>query len=86
MRSVSIEEFHEHTDELVAEVETGRRLTVIRAGKPVAEVVPCAKVATFEERRLDPKREAARRRLLAIMDEGLDLGGEPFTYEERHER
>jgi prevent-host-death family protein len=80
MRSVSIDELHEHTDQLIAEVQSGEKLTLVRAGKPVAELVPLA--AEDDHAR----REAARQRLLAIMDKGLDLGGKPFTYEERHDR
>lgn len=38
VRSVSIQELEEHTAELVAEVEAGNRLTLIRGGKTVAEI------------------------------------------------
>ena len=32
----------------------------------------------------DSKPEATRNQLLALMDQGFDLGGKPSTYEERH--
>lgn len=56
--------------ELPEEVEEG-----IEEG---AEIIP------YASSKPDPKREAARKKLLAIMDKGLDLGGTPFTDEERH--
>lgn len=84
MRNVSIEELEADTAGLISEVEAGRGLTLIRGGKAVADIVPHAEE---KDRTPDfPEREAARKELLAIMDAGLDLGGKPFTYEERHGR
>ena len=81
MRELSMQEAPEHFLSWVAEVEAGERIVVTRDGERVAEIRPYTGVAE-----LDAKREAARKELLAIMDEGLDLGGVPFTYEERHGR
>lgn len=81
MRQVSLREANQNFSSCIAEVEAGERLVLLRRGKPIAEIVPYA-----GKRKLDPEREAARQRLLALMDKGLDLGGVPFTYEERHGR
>ena len=80
MRHVSLREANQNFSSCIAEVEAGERLVLLRRGKPVAEIVP------YTGSRPDPKREAVRKQLLALMDEGLDLGGKRFTYEERHGR
>lgn len=80
MRHVSLREANQNFSSCIAEVEAGEHIVVTRRGKPIAEIRP---VALND---LDVKREAARKRLLALMDAGLDLGGKPFTYEERHGR
>lgn len=81
MRNVSIQELEADTDSLISEVEAGQRLTLIRGGKAVADIVPHTQTAATEE-----SRAAAFREMLAVMNSGLDLGGKPFSYEERHER
>ena len=63
----------------IAEVEAGEHIILTRRGEPVAEIVP------YTGKKIDPKREAARKEVLAIMDAGHDWGG-PYTYDERHER
>ena len=80
MRQVSLREANQNFSSCIAEVEAGERLVLLRRGKPVAKIVPYT-----DEIEVDPKREAARTKLLAIMDAGLDWGG-PYTYDERHER
>ena len=80
MRHISLREANQNFSSYVAEVEAGERLVLLRRGKPVAEIVP------YSGEKNDPKREKAWQEMLAIMNEGLDLGGVPFTYEERHER
>ena len=80
MRQVSLREANQNFSSCVAEVEAGERLVLLRRGKPVAEIVP------YTGSKPDPKHEAARKKLLALMDQKLDLGGKPFTYEERHGR
>lgn len=80
IHTVSLEEIGNRADEIASELEAGRVLRLLKNGKRIAEIVPCAPEVSAEV------REAARKELLAIMDAGLDLGGKPFTYEERHER
>lgn len=80
MRHVSLREANQKFSSCIAEVEAGERLVLLRRGIPVAEIVP------YVSSKVQSKREAARKQLLAIMDQGLDLGGKPSTYEERHAR
>lgn len=79
MRSVSLREANQNFSSCIADVEAGERIVLTRRGEPVAELVP------YTGKKLDPKQEAARKEILAIMDAGLDWGG-PYTYDERHER
>jgi antitoxin (DNA-binding transcriptional repressor) of toxin-antitoxin stability system len=78
MRSVSLEEFEEHTAELVAEVEAGNRLTLIRGGKAIAEVVPS--VGSSEPIWRDEKeRLKAIDGVMEKLRHGYDLGGFKIT-------
>ena len=79
MREVSLREANQNFSACIAEVEAGERLILTRRGEPVAEIVP------YTRNKPDPKKEAARKRLLALMEAGLDWGG-PYSYDERHER
>jgi prevent-host-death family protein len=80
MRQVSLREANQNFASCIAEVESGERLVLLRRGTPVAEIVP------YTGTKPDPKREAARRQLLRLMEDGFDAGGQPFSYEERHGR
>jgi len=80
MRSVAIEDIAHHTDELVAEMEAGHRMTLVRAGQPIAEVVPCAKVPTQAE------REAAFEELQKIFANARPLGIEWKGRDELYDR
>ena len=79
MRRVSLREANQKFATCIAEVEAGERLVLLRRGKPVAEIIPYSK-------RVDPKREAARKELIAIMRKGVRMGGVPPTRDEMHER
>ena len=80
MRRVSLREANQNFSTCVAEVEAGERLVLLRRGKPIAEIIP------YSKKRLDPKREAARRELIALMREGIPMGGIPPNRDEMHER
>jgi antitoxin (DNA-binding transcriptional repressor) of toxin-antitoxin stability system len=86
MRNVSVQEFEEHPGDFFAEVEAGTRLTIVRDNKPVVTMEPvtaAVKRPIYEE---TPREQEARKRLLALMDEGIDLGGKAPSREEMHER
>lgn len=80
MRQISLRDANQHFSSCITEVEGGEHLIVTRRGIPVAEIRP------YSGKRIDPRREAARKKLLAILDKGIDLGGKPFSYDERHGR
>jgi prevent-host-death family protein len=79
MRRVSLREANQNFSAFIAEVESGERLVLLRRGKPVAEIIPYSK-------RPDPKRLAAHRELMALLREGIPLGGVAPTRDEMHER
>ena len=80
MREVSLREANQNFSSCIAEVEAGEHIILTRRGEPVAELVP------YTGKKADPKKEAAWQEILKILDAGLDFGGVPFTYDERHER
>ena len=80
MRQVTLRQANQNFSACIAEVEAGERLILTRRGEPVAEIVP------YTGKKMDAEREAAWQEMKAIMKTGLDLGGAPFTYDERHER
>jgi prevent-host-death family protein len=69
MRQVQLDEQEQQFASLIAEAEAGESLTILRRGKPVAQIVPFPKQLTEAE------RAAAIERLSASMEKGLDLGG-----------
>ena len=81
MRRVSLREANQNFSSCIAEVEAGERLVLLRRGKPIAEIIPYS-----PKKRLDPKREAARKDMIAIMEKGIPMGGIPPTRDEMHER
>ena len=70
MRQVQLAEEEKQFASLVSEAEAGTSLTILRAGKPVAQIIPFPQpdVATAE-------RQQALIHLRAIMEHGYDLGG-----------
>jgi len=64
-------------DASLEELESGRRLILIRGDRPLAEIVPLPKSAQDEgqnEREKERSRREAVERLKKIMAKGLDLG------------
>ena len=78
--TVAVEDIANRVDEVVTELREGHTLKLIQGGKKIAEIVPCEPEPTREQ------REAARQRLLALLKEGIPLGGVPPTRDEMHER
>jgi prevent-host-death family protein len=79
MKFVGAREANQKFSKLLAEVESGRIVTVTRRGRPVARLVPVSD-------RTDPDRARA----LALLRESFAgrsrLGGRGFTRDEMHER
>lgn len=81
MRRISLREANQKFSSCIAEVERGERLVLLRRGTPVAEIIPYS-----TKKRLDPKRQAALKDMIAVMRKGIPMGGIPPTRDEMHER
>ena len=73
MKDITIRDLSDNAEEIVERVASGERLTVIRAGKPVAEISPVPKPG------LDSETLLLRRRHLPPIDgvtlhDALDAG------------
>jgi len=72
MRQVQLQEVEEHAADLIAEAESGASITILKAGRPVAQIIPFADpVPEFFS---ESERQAARAELKAITARGYDLG------------
>jgi prevent-host-death family protein len=69
MRQVQLHEAEENLAALVAEAEAGESLTILRNGKPVAQIVPFP-----EPSEPGAERMAALERLDDLMAKGYDMG------------
>lgn len=74
---VSARDANQQFSRLLKQAEEGDTVIITRRGKPVARLVPEAQ---------DVDREAAKARLLARMETGFPLGGEPFDRGECYDR
>ncbi len=71
MRQVPLHEEEQQFAALISEAEAGESLTILRQGKPVAQIIPFPEVSGATE----AERLAALERLRTLMNRGLDLGG-----------
>jgi len=79
MRAVSAREANQSFSRILQEAEGGDSVVITRRGKPVAVLAP------YASRHLG-EREQAIERAVALMRQGLPLGGRRFTRDEMHER
>lgn len=70
MRTVSLKEANQQFSKLIQDVERGETVVITRRGKPVARLSPQP-----ENKMDDPEWRAAYERMVAAMEEGIDLGG-----------
>jgi len=78
MRTLSIREFNSRVSQPIADVEAGESVVITRGGRPVIRLIK-----EIELDRSSLEWEAAYRRMLETMEEGLSLGGRPADYDER---
>ena len=88
MNYIPLAEVGDKLPELLEKVEQGEEFAVTRDGKTIATLTPKgaqekADKSTGED---DPKRAAARRRVMANMEEGVHLGGLRIDREELYGR
>lgn len=70
MRQVQLAEEEKQFASLISEAEAGASLTILRAGRPVAQIVPFPVPRVSET-----ERRQALTQLRAIMEHGYDLHG-----------
>lgn len=80
MKRVSLREANQNFAKYVAAAEAGERIVLTRRGRAVAQIVPAGDIAA------QTRRRAAVRRLLARLEQGLDLGGVRFQRDELYDR
>ena len=80
MKTVSAREATQGFSKLRARAAAGEEVVITRRGTPVAKLVPIPK------RKTDRKRQAAIKRMIALMQKGMHLGGVRYTRDQMHER
>ena len=70
MRTVSVAAAEQEFCSLIEDVERGESVLITRRGRPVARLEP-----HMSDKRAGPGWEAAYRRMVANMEEGVSLGG-----------
>jgi prevent-host-death family protein len=80
MKTVSAREANQKFSKLLAEVAGGQEVVITKRGVPVARLVAVPSKAR------DRKRQAAIKRMVAMMKKGVDLGGLTFRRDELYDR
>ena len=79
-RTVSAADANRQFSEILGHAAHGETVTITRRGAPVAQLVPYRRDVEDEE------NGKAWDRLLAVLEEGVDLGGEKFDRDALYER
>ena len=79
MRFVTAREANQAFSQILKEAEDGGSVVITRRGRPVAVLAPYRTLASRE-------RKLAVKHIVALMREGLPIGGRRFTRDEMHER
>ena len=82
MASIGAREANRSFSKILKEAENGKSITITRNGKPVARLEPVSRAEKMSEE----ERKAAHKRLMALLDKGLPLGGRRYTRDEMNER
>ena len=81
MREISLMIANQEFSKLVKKVESGESFVITRRGRPIAKLVPhCA------DKMADPEWASAYRRMIALLDEPVRLGGLRVNREEIYDR
>ena len=87
MPTVGAREANRSFSKILREAESGKTITITRNGRPVARLEPATFLKPVDLRPKSKKgREAAHKRLMELLDKGLDFGGRRFTRDEMHDR
>ncbi len=80
-KTVTLRDANQNFAKYVREVEGGQEIVITRRGEPVARLSPVS-----GRRVLTPEQQTARRRALARMKKGWDLGDWKIPRDEIYER
>lgn len=80
LKRVSLREFNRNWGEMIAAAENGETVELTRRGRVVARLVPAG------GKRLDRRRSAAHRELMAFLEKGIDAKIGRWTRDELYER
>jgi prevent-host-death family protein len=80
-KTVTLRDANQNFAKYVREVQAGEEIVITRRGEPVAKLLPVSR-----KRVLTPEQQAARRRALARMKKGWDLGDWKIPREEIYDR
>ena len=78
MRSVTAREANQAFSKILKAAESGESVVITRRGQPVAVIAPY--------RAEDGERERAIDHIVALMRQGLPIGGKRFSRDDMHER
>ena len=78
MRSVTAREANQAFSQILRSAESGESVVITRRGQPVAIIAPY--------RAQDRERERAIDHIVALMRQGLPIGGKRFSRDDMHER
>ncbi|MDE0262024.1 MAG: type II toxin-antitoxin system prevent-host-death family antitoxin [Bryobacterales bacterium] len=81
MREISLMVANQDFSKLVKKVESGETFVITRRGRPIAKLVPHS-----SDKMADPEWASAYRRMMALLDEPVRLGGLRVNREEIYER
>ena len=81
MREISLMTANQEFSKLVKRVESGESFVITRRGRPIAKLAPHRL-----EKMADPEWASAYRRMIALLDEPVGLGGLRVTREEIYDR
>ncbi|HTO82572.1 MAG TPA: type II toxin-antitoxin system prevent-host-death family antitoxin [Methylomirabilota bacterium] len=80
MKTISARDANQRFSRLLTEVAAGEEVVITRRGKPVARLLPVADAKSSK------RRQAAIKRMVEMMNRGLDLGGLTFKRDELYDR
>lgn len=82
MGVLTIREFNANVSKALARVEAGETIRLTKHGRPIARIEPEKRTRPEPG---TPEWQAAYDRMIALMDKGINLGGQKITYEDRTE-
>ena len=80
-QEISLRDINQHLPQYVKAVEAGDEIIITRRGVPIVRMVSIP-----AEKKLTKEQQAAKKRLLILMQKGLNLGGKSFKRDDLHER